>query len=300
MKRILTIVLTAVIFSTAVLCGCSKSPSEQSSATAAVQEATDTTVKTTGSKIQIHDSVLGEIWITELAGVPLNNLDNDNFTSDATFKYYSENGSPASTEGIDVSAYSGDIDWDKVKATGVDFVMVRLGGRGYGESGTLYADERAAEYLTGAKQAGLKVGAYFFSQAINGEEAAEEAQYAHTLLGDIQLDYPLAFDWEIIKNEDARTDSVTPAQLTACAKSFCETARALGYSPIIYSSSSELYFKYDLTALTDYDIWYVEYAAYPTFYYGFSMWQYSDSSHIDGIEGTVDLNICFTNVAKYD
>ncbi len=96
------------------------------------------------------------------------------------------------------------------------------------------------------------------------------------------------------------TDSVSAAQATACAKAFCNRVKELGYTPIIYSPSKELYFKYDLTQLADFDIWYCEYANVPTFYYQFSMWQYSSSGKVDGIEGDVDMNICFTNIADYD
>ena len=120
-------------------------------------------------------------------------------------------------EGIDISSYSGTIDWDKVKKSGVDFVMVRIGGRGYGSDGKMYSDDSALSYIKGAKAAGLKVGVYFFSQAVNNDEAIEEADYIKTLLGDETIDFPVAYDWEIIKDDDARTDSVSAAQATACA-----------------------------------------------------------------------------------
>lgn len=300
MKKLLCAVITVSLILSAVLSGCSSDSSDVSSGTPDAIEATDTTVKTTGEKIKINDSSLGEIWITELEGVAVNKLDNNGFTADDKLKYYSQNGKPASTEGIDVSSYSGDIDWQAVKNYGIDFVMVRIGGRGYGSDGNMYADERAAEYLKDAKSAGLKVGGYFFSQAINTEEAIAEAEYADEIIGDIKLDYPLAYDWEIIKDDDARTDNVTAAEATACAKAFCSRAKQLGYKPMIYSPSRELYFKYDLTQLADYDIWYCEYSDTPNFYYEFSMWQYSCTATVDGIEANVDLNICFTDVADYD
>lgn len=299
MKRITCLLISSAILLSAMMCGCSDESNSSSSSQIATA-ATDTTVKTTGNKIHINDSTLGEIWITELDGVPVNKLDNNNFTADANLKYYNENGKSASTEGIDVSAYSGDIDWKKVKESGIDFAMIRVGGRGYGESGQLYTDERALEYINGAKEEGIKVGAYFFSQAISTEEAIEEADYVKTVLGDIKLDYPVAYDWEIIKDDDARTDSVSASQATECARAFCDRIKEHGYTPILYSPSRELYFKYDLSRLADIDIWYCEYANVPTFYYEFSMWQYSATGTIDGIEGAVDLNICFTNVADYD
>lgn len=299
MKRITCLLISSAILLSAMMCGCSDESNSSSSSQIATA-ATDTTVKTTGNKIHINDSTLGEIWITELDGVPVNKLDNNNFTADANLKYYNENGKSASTEGIDVSAYSGDIDWKKVKESGIDFAMIRVGGRGYGESGQMYTDERAIEYINGAKEEGIKVGAYFFSQAISTEEAIEEADYVKTVLGDIKLDYPVAYDWEIIKDDDARTDSVSASQATECARAFCDRIKEHGYTPILYSPSRELYFKYDLSRLADIDIWYCEYANVPTFYYEFSMWQYSATGTIDGIEGAVDLNICFTNVADYD
>ena len=299
MKRITCMLIASAIILSAALCGCSEE-NNNSSSSQTVTAATDTTVKTTGNKIHINDSTLGEIWITELDGVPVNKLDNNNFSADSNLKYYNENGKAASSEGIDVSSYSGNIDWKKVKESGIDFAMIRVGGRGYGEKGEMYTDERALEYINGAKAEGIKVGAYFFSQAVSTEEAIEEADYVKTVLGDIKLDYPVAYDWEIIKDDDARTDSVSASQATECARAFCDRVSELGYTPILYSPSRELYFKYDLSRLADIDIWYCEYANVPTFYYEFSMWQYSATGTIDGIEGAVDLNICFTNVADYD
>lgn len=299
MKRITCMLIAFAMLVSAALCGCSDENSNSSSSQTATA-ATDTTVKTTGNKIHINDSTLGEIWITELDGVPVNKLDINGFTADSNLKYYSENGKSASTEGIDVSSYSGDIDWKKVKESGIDFAMIRVGGRGYGENGEMYTDERALEYINGAKAEGIKVGAYFFSQAISTEEAIEEADYVKTVLGDIKLDYPVAYDWEIIKDDDARTDNVSANQATECARAFCDRVKELGYTPILYSPSRELYFKYDLSRLADIDIWYCEYANVPTFYYEFSMWQYSATGTIDGIDGAVDLNVCFTNVADYE
>ena len=301
MKRITCLLIASAMILSAALCGCSEeNNNNNNSSSQTATAATDTTVKTTGNKIHINDSTLGEIWITELDGVPVNKLDNNGFTADSNLKYYNENGKAASSEGIDVSSYSGNIDWKKVKESGIDFAMIRVGGRGYGEKGEMYTDERALEYINGAKTEGIKVGAYFFSQAVSTEEAIEEADYVKTVLGDIKLDYPVAYDWEIIKDDDARTDSVSASQATECARAFCDRVKELGYTPILYSPSRELYFKYDLSRLADIDIWYCEYANVPTFYYEFSMWQYTATGAIDGIEGAVDLNICFTNVADYD
>lgn len=300
MKRFFSLSLSVAMLFCAVLCGCSEENEGSSSSSTEATVMTDTTVQTTGEKIHINDSTLGEIWITELEGVPVNTLDNNNFTADSTLKYYNENGKAASTEGVDISEINGDIDWQRVKDSGIDFAMIRIGGRGYGDEGILYADKKAAENIEEAKAAGIKVGVYFFSQAVSNEEAVEEAEYVKSLLGDTKLDYPVAYDWEIIKDDEARTDTVSAMQATECARAFCEKIKEYGYTPIIYSPSRELYFKYDLSRLADYDIWYCEYANVPTFYYEFSMWQYSCTGRVDGIDSDVDLNICFTNVADYD
>ena len=299
MKKIRYILISALIVSTAIISGCggkSESKTEQSSY---IPTPTDTTVKTTGEKVLINDSTLGEIWITELEGVAKNTLDKNGFSADADFKYYSENGKPASTEGVDVSDYNGAIDWKKVKDSGIDFAMIRIGGRGYGTEGTLYQDESAIKNITEAKENGIKVGVYFFSQAITPDEAVEEANYVMEILGDIKLDYPVAYDWEIIKDDDARTDNVSAYEATECARAFCQTIEANGYTASIYSPSRELYFKYDLSRLKDFDIWYCEYSDTPEFYYQFSMWQYPMAGRVDGIDGEVALNLCFTSIADY-
>ncbi len=238
----------------------------------------------------------GPLEITVADGVELYKYNNDGFSEENGLKIYNENGSKVSLSGIDVSENCGDIDWAKVKAAGIDFVMVRLGGRGYGSEGSLYSDEKAKEYIQGAQSQGIKTGGYFFSQAVNDGEAAEEASYAVQLLGDLKLDFPLAYDWEEIEDDTARTDNVNNEQVTSCAKTFCEEVKKFGFTPMIYSESKEFYNKYDLSALKDYRLWLSEYNDLPTFYYNFSMWQYSDKGKVDGINSDVDLNIFMNRV----
>lgn len=308
MKRTICAAVAALMISTLIFGGCGgenkNSSAAESADTSTVSPATQDeptaeTAVSTGKKVQISDDELGDIWITEQAGVKLNTLNNEGFSDEGGFKTYSENGSPASITGIDISSYSGDVDWERVKAAGVEFVMVRIGGRGYGDEGAMYADDRAVEYIKGAQAAGIKAGGYFFSQAITAKEAEEEVSFIKQTLGDITPDYPIAYDLEVIKEESARTDNLTPDQATECAKAFCEAVKNLGYKPMIYTAARELYFRYDLTKLADYDIWYSEYSDVPGSHYRFSMWQYSDTAAVDGIEGNVDLNLCFTNIAGY-
>ena len=299
MKRLLCLILSLSCSAMVFLCGCGSSESKNESAeTSAASSAAKSTVKPqSGESRDSYDTKGSETQPTK--GKSENTLQKENFSTENGYIVYTENGQRASISGIDISSYCGEIDWNRVKSAGIDFVMVRLGGRGYGEKGEIYKDDRALEYIKGAQAQGIKAGGYFFSQATTTNEAIEEADYVKEILGDTKLDFPVAYDWEIIKDEEARTDKVTPAQATECARAFCQEAASYGYTPMIYSTSRELYFKYDLTKLANYDIWYCEYANTPELYYQFSMWQYSETGKVDGIEGNVDLNICFTGVAKY-
>ena len=146
--------------------------------------------------------------------------------------------STPSVLGIDVSRYQGKIDWQKVKDAGVEFVILRAALRGYG-NGQLYEDSMAQENYRGATEAGLKVGAYIFSQAISEEEAREEAQYLLDITRDWQLDMPLVFDWECLA-EDYRTMGVDARALTDYTIAFCDAVKAAGRTPMIYYNRSVL------------------------------------------------------------
>lgn len=193
--------------------------------------------------------------------------------------------------GIDVSVFQGDIDWNAVKNDGIDFVMLRVGYRGYGTKGIIGEDANFKKNYEGAKEAGLKVGAYFFSQALNEKEAAEEANFVLDTVKDYPLDYPIAFDWEFVRNDEARTNGMSSESITTCAKSFCEVIAQAGYTPLIYFNRETGYFSYDLTLVKDIGFWLAEYYDTPSFYYNYKMWQYSESGSVDGINGEVDMNI---------
>lgn len=248
-------------------------------------------------RVPLSDYSLGDIAIPAYDGVPVCTYKEENFITDENgYMYYYEDEELCSYVGVDVSDFNGYIDWQAVKDSGVDFAMLRIGGRGYGEEGNMYDDTYFTDNLRRAKQAGLMVGAYFFSQAITAEEAEEEAEYALSLLAGASLDYPIAFDWEIIGgDEGARTDNISPDTLTACARAFCDKIKDAGYTPALYTGSQLAYYKYDLSQLSDVDIWYAFYNDTPDFYYNYTIWQYSCTGQVAGIEGNVDLNICFKN-----
>ena len=250
-----------------------------------------------GDMVPIWNADFGYGALPAMEGVPVCTYKEENFRTDSKgLKYYYENGELASYAGIDVSSFNGDIDFKAVKEFGIDFVIVRLGGRGYGQEGVIFEDDYALTNLKSAKAAGLSVGAYFFSQAITVDEAIEEANFCLDLLDGFYLDYPLVFDWETIDSaENPRTEDILPETLTNCAKAFCDTVNKAGYIPCLYTDSKKAYMKFDLSKLKGVDIWYAFYNDEPDMYYNYMMWQYSCTGYVDGIEGDVDLNICFKN-----
>ena len=146
------------------------------------------------------------------------------------------------TTGIDVARYQGTIDWSRVGTSSVDFAMVRVGYRGYG-SGKLVMDEYYYANMNGAIAAGLDVGVYFFSQAITVEEAIEEAEFVLELLEDLEIDGPVAYDWEM-HDSTYRVYGTAPEMATACAVAFCERVEAAGYTPMVYAGQYVSYIKY--------------------------------------------------------
>ncbi|MBO5935254.1 MAG: glycoside hydrolase family 25 protein [Clostridia bacterium] len=199
--------------------------------------------------------------------------------------------------GIDVSAFQGDIDWDAVAADGIDFAIIRAGLRGYGAKGSIHEDDNVRKNLAEAADAGLRVGVYFYSQAITVEEAIEEAEFVLDIIKDYQIDAPVVFDWENEPGVGMRTDNLPGNVLTDCAVAFCEKIKDAGYIPCVYFNLTDAYVRYDLDEISDYVFWYAQHEGVaPKFYYQYSIWQYSDSGKVDGIDGYVDLNICFDSV----
>ena len=201
--------------------------------------------------------------------------------------------------GIDVSKYNKTVDWEKVKAAGIEFVFVRVGYRGYGISGTLAADVCFESHVTGALAAGLKVGLYYYTEAINTEEAIEEAQYCIEKAKDYNITLPIVYDYETTTVNGTKTGRKYNAKLSKAAatkncQAFCDTIQNAGYTPMIYAN------KYDLSTLIDgaalgqsYKIWLANYTSKTTYTGAYEFWQYSEKGSVDGIAGNVDLNVQF-------
>ena len=196
--------------------------------------------------------------------------------------------------GIDVSIFQGDIDWAAVKAAGVDFAIIRVGGRGYGSEGKLYADDNAQRNYQGAIDAGIQVGAYFFSQAVTVAEAQEEAAYILEQTSHWQMDMPIVYDWEYI-SEDARTANLDPRTLTECTRAFCEAVEQAGREAMIYFNPDQSHKQFYIEELGDYRFWLAMYADRMLYPHRVDMWQYTNEGTVPGIEGKVDINLYFPN-----
>lgn len=246
-------------------------------------------------KIIIHDN--GNTLVEyPYIDAPLNSYDFSGLvTEDRKRKMYYEDGEKKALFGIDVSQYQGDVDWNKVRNDGVEFVIARAGYRGY-ETGKLNTDKKFLEYAAGIRESGMKLGVYYYSQAVNAAEAEEEADFVIKLLEDnnIEPDMPVIFDWEFVQDEDpARTDGLDKDILNECCEAFCSKISEKGYETLYYSNITEALFRYDMNRLGKYGMWLAEYSASTDFIYDFRMWQYSCSGLVDGIESLVDLNLWF-------
>lgn len=241
------------------------------------------------------------VWYTPKEGVPVSSLTKENFSwldgepvytgSDFTVR-----------KGFDISEFQYDIDWSQVPADRFDFSYLRIGRRGSTEGG-LFDDIYFDRNYTGARELGIDVGVYFFSQAVSAEEAVEEANWVIDKLrnGGYEVDLPIAFDWEEQKSEDSRTNGLPGATVTDCAVAFCETVKNAGYEACVYFNRIPGYYTFDVSRLQSYDIWFAlpctpPDVTFPSYYYAFDMWQYSTTAVIPGIPTETDLDYIFVPV----
>lgn len=199
-------------------------------------------------------------------------------------------GGTAWVKGVDVSKYQGNIDWNKVKASGIEFAIIRVGYRGYG-TGVLVEDSTFRQNIKGATAAGLKVGLYFYSQAINETEAVEEASMVISLCQGYNISYPIYFDTEKVAGDTGRADNISRAQRTANAVAFCETIRNSGYKAGVYSYASWFYNQLNMASLSPYSIWIAQYRDQLSFDYNYDIWQYSSTGTVPGIPKPTDMNV---------
>lgn len=195
--------------------------------------------------------------------------------------------------GVDVSDHNGVVDWQAAYESGVRFAMIRIGYRGY-TKGAVYADSCFEENVKAAREAGIKIGTYFFSQAISVKEAVEEANYTLELLNGLKLDFPVGYDWERIVGDRARTDNVSFRTATDCAKAFYEILSGAGYDCSLYCIGPSEKCMFYLNELPDYQYWFYLGDDLPAAAYSKFMWQYTTKGTCPGISGECDMDILLT------
>lgn len=189
-------------------------------------------------------------------------------------------------KGIDVSSFQGDINWDKVKESGIDFVMIRCGYRNLSND-ELHEDSKYRYNISEANRVGIKAGVYFYSTAINQKEALEEATYVLNLIKDYDITFPVVYDFELFNQK--RTIGVSDSILNENAKYFLDYIEDHGYVGMMYSNLSAINYHWNIDNF-EHKLWYAQYIDTVTYDGKYDMWQYADNGRVDGILGNVDLN----------
>lgn len=283
MKKIALLLSLILIFSTA--CGCKDKEDTESvsSAVSSVQSQVPTAVEDTDLDPQGGEigRPLGEtVKITEVE--PKNGVHN----------------------GIDVSKWQGKIDWKKVKNSGIDFAVIRIGFRG--ENGKLYKDEYADYNIQQANSAGILVGVYFFSTAVNTAEAIQEAQWVKENIKFYPISLPVVYDCEGFHNASSRMYNLSNAQRTDNALSFINKIKALGYEAMFYASKNDLEYAFETDRIeASAKIWVAHFdgkiypeAQNPQYGGKYSMWQYTNKGVVNGVECDVDLVVSYESFSK--
>lgn len=292
LKSFVLLVITAFL-----MCGC-EAEVEESSA----DGGEDINMTEEGAYYTFQDVEENTYEAPLLSDVPKCTYDFEHLKTDETTGYksfYDEENGVTARFGIDVSEFQGEeIDWKQVRDSGVEFVIIRLGYRAYGESGELVLDAMYEDNIKGALDAGLDVGVYFFSQAVSAAEAVEEADFVLEHLKPYEITGPVVYDTEEIKWDTARTDNNTKQEFTNYCKVFCDTVEHAGYDPMIYSNMKWMAFTLDMSELSGYDFWYADYHDVPQCPYDYKIWQYSEEGAVPGINANVDLNLWFQKGEK--
>ena len=247
--------------------------------------------------VQVHDGN-SLSWVRPWKGAEANTLlAADFYTPDDGDLVRYTGDAVIAQQGVDVSYFQGEIDWQAVKADGVDFAMIRAGYRGYTD-GFINLDQNFTRNAQGALDAALEIGLYFFSQATTEDEAAEEARWLVQAAKKYDVTLPLMFDWETIGEASARTDGVLGSQMTAFAQTFCSEIRAAGYTPGVYFNRWQGCYDYDLGKLAGAELWLTADDVADDWYYAHTYWQYTYTGSVDGIEGDVDRDLRYLPIAE--
>jgi GH25 family lysozyme M1 (1,4-beta-N-acetylmuramidase) len=222
-------------------------------------------------------------------------IDENNLKQDGGFYTYEQSKNVTSRVGIDVSSHQGVIDWQAVAQNGIEFAFIRIGVRGY-TVGDISLDNQYQANIEGAVDAGIEVGVYFFSQAIDETEALAEADFVLRQLNGRALDYPVVYDLESVAEPEGRINTLPSGQRIRNARAFCERVEAAGYTAMLYGNMADIaHYSQDPALVADYGIWFAQYDVFePVAPVDFTIWQFTSSGVINGIETMVDLNIHFS------
>lgn len=230
---------------------------------------------------------------TQAPSIPRNQRLAENFSLD-------EKGRPSypgAILGVDVSDHQGEIDWQRVRDDGVSFAILRIGYRG-NTVGSLQIDDCFAANYIAARDAGLPVGVYFFSQAVSEAEAKEEAEFVLQQLDGVPLDLPIFYDWE--EAVDGRTGGKANSSVGDWAQCFCKTISDGGYDAGVYFNQQYGYSIMHLENLTDYSFWIAEYHDNQSFGFQTDFWQFTGQGHVDGIDVIVDMNLMYAPEVEHE
>lgn len=221
-----------------------------------------------------------------------NTYDYSKLQRNGSFLSY-EDDTYTSMQGIDVSSHQEYIDWQKVKNAGIEFAYIRVGYRGY-ETGEIHKDIYFEYNIQSAKKYGIQVGVYFFSQAINVEEAREEAEFTLNAIQDYEIDLPVSYDIEEAGEGSGRVDQLSKEVWTQNAVTFLHVIGNAGYQTMNYNSAELLDMYFNLEYMQEFETWVAHYDTdSPSYPYTFLIWQYTSNGKVDGIDGGTDMDIMF-------
>ena len=288
MKKI-ALFLILVLLLAAAGCG-RRAETAPTDNTAAPDSAAETAEDPYAGMLEVPNGWGGTMWVREAQNVPRFALEAEKFSvTDGIVSY--DGDEITLRRGLDVSAYQGEIDWSAVAADGMEFAILRCGYRGSTEGG-LYEDETFRANYDGARAAGLAVGAYFYSQAVNAEEGAEEARFVLEVLEGCELQLPVWFDWEEMSGE-VRTAGLAGRVVTDAALAFCEELTEAGVDCGVYMYLNLAYNVYDLDRLAELPLWLGDPGSKPELIYDHAIWQYSTEGTVSGVPVPVDLDVLY-------
>ncbi|MBP5554642.1 MAG: hypothetical protein J6X94_07205 [Lachnospiraceae bacterium] len=238
-----------------------------------------------------------EEWVLITPYLPKNDYDYTNLVSQSGRMAYYTDSRVTSYLGVSIDKYDDYVDFGLLRDDGIDYVMVRVGVRGYG-TGTITLDDYYTDNISRANQAGLDVGIYFSSQAITPEEAMEEAVALIAVAQENKVTYPLAIDIGFILNDTSRIEGLTKTEKTAIIRTFADTIKEAGFNCVIHADKEFLIKEIDLSKFSDVDIWLDNNGDLPDYPYAFTMWEYASNGSVNGISGPADMSISFIDYTQ--